>query len=347
MGAEYMIEILKRNRKKTIDIYDLAYEYRKKPFYEWSHEEVYDFIQQLQELNDNKIIQITRSKKGEVNLDGIHRRITINAWNFVGQSELMSFELISHDLGMDASYYLKNPDEYERDRNHIKRLRDYLKNKSRQLTLNEIAYKIFKDEKALTQIEKSLVDGKKILNKLGLDIVSLDGVDTISPFYFPVSSEGVTVLVVENKDTCFSLLRLLNNSQTNIKGIIFGEGRAVIKIFNFLHIYGLDHVGSFLYYGDVDQEGFDIARSLIERYPEYNISLSKVLYHHLVKDEGRTLNFKRQIDTTKAEGILSSLYDEDKAVVMSILDNDGCIPQEALNYDDMKVIMDGLQYRLF
>ncbi|WKY46634.1 DUF2220 family protein [Eubacteriaceae bacterium ES3] len=342
-----MIEILKRSRKKTIDIYDLAYEYRKKAFYTWSHEEVREFIQQLQELNDNKIIQITRSKKGEVNLDGIQRRIVINTWNFAGQSENMSFDLISRDLGMDASFYLKNPDEYEKDRNHIKRLRDYLKNKSGKLTINEIAYKIFKDEKALTQIEKSSVDGKKILNKLCLDIVSLDGVDTIAPFYFPVSSKGDTVLVVENKDTCFSLLRLLNNSQTNIKGIIFGEGRAVNKIFNFLHIYDLEHVGSFLYYGDVDQEGFDIARSLIERYPEYNISLSKVLYHHLVKDEGRALNFKRQIDTTKAEGILSSLYDEDKTVVMSILYNDGCIPQEALNYDDMKVIMDGLQYRLF
>jgi len=342
-----MIEILKRSRKKTIDIYELAYKYRKKPFYEWTHEEVCEFIEQLQELNDNKIIQITRSKKGEVNLDAIHRRIIINNWNFASQSENMSFDLISHDLGMDASYYLKNPDEYDKDRNHIKRLNNYLKNNSGELTLNEIAYKIFKDEKALTQIEKSSVDGKRILRKLGLDTVSIKGVDTISPFYFPTSSEGDTVLVVENKDTCFSLLRLLNNKQTNIKGIIFGEGRAVIKIFSFLHIYGLEHAGLFLYYGDVDQEGFDIARSLIERYPEYNISLSKVLYHHLVKDEGRTLNFKRQIDKKKAEGILSSLYDEDKAVVMSILENDGCIPQEALNYDDMKVIMDGLQYRLF
>lgn len=342
-----MIEILKRSRKKTIDIYELAYEYRKKPFYEWTHEDVCEFIEQLQELNDNKIIQITRSKKGEVNLDAIHRRIIINNWNFASQSENMSFDLISHVLGMDASYYLKNPDEYDKDRNHIKRLNNYLKNKSGELTLNEIAYKIFKDEKALTQIEKSSVDGKKILSKLGIDIASLDCVDTISPFYFPVSSKGNTVLVVENKDTCFSLLRLLNNSQTNIKGIIFGEGRAVIKIFNFLHIYGLEHVELFLYYGDIDQEGFDIARSLIERYSEYNIMLSKVLYHHLVKDEGRSLKFKRQIDKTKAEGILSSLYDEDKAVVMSILENDGCIPQEALNYDDMKVIMDGLQYRLF
>ncbi|PKM52190.1 MAG: hypothetical protein CVV02_02155 [Firmicutes bacterium HGW-Firmicutes-7] len=342
-----MIEILKKSRKKTIDIYELAYEYRKKPFYEWSREEVREYIQQLQELNDNNIIQITRSKKGEVNLDTIHRRITINNWNFAGQSENMSFDLIRFDLGMDASYYLKNTDEYRKDLKHIERLRDYLKNKSDELTLNEIAYEIFRDEKALSQPVKSSVDGKKILSKLGLDIACLSGADTISPFYFPTSSTGDAVLVIENKDTCFTLLRLLSKRQTNIKGIIFGEGRAVVKIFSFLHIYGLEHVGTFFYYGDVDQEGFDIARSLIERYPEYNIKLSKILYHHLLKDEGRSLNFKRQIDKTKSEGILLSLFDEDKSVVMSILENDGCIPQEALNYDDMKVIMDELQYRLF
>jgi len=342
-----MINILKNYSKKTIDIYDLAFEYRKKPVLQWSREEINVYIQQLQDLDDQRIIQIKRSGKGEANLDSIQRKITINKWNLEGQSECVDLDLFCHDLGMDASYYLKNIEQYHIDRPHIERLKALLHRNSGELTLNEISYVVFKDEKALSQPEKASVNGKRILNNLGLEISDIQYVDTISPFYYPTSSDGDTVLVVENKDTCFSLLRLLDGKESNIKGILFGEGRAVIKIFKFLHVYSLGNNDLFLYYGDVDQEGFDIARSLIEKYPQYNIKLSRALYHSLLNYEGRALYKKRTIDNSKAEDILTNLYDEDRTTIMSILESAGCIPQEALNYDDMKVTMDELQYRLF
>lgn len=342
-----MINILKNYSKKTIDIYDLAFEYRKKPVLQWSREEINEYIQQLQDLDDQKIIQIKRSGKGEANLDSIQRKITINKWNLEGQSEGVDLDLFCHELGMDASYYLKNLDQYHIDRPHIERLKALLHRNSGELTLNEISYVVFKDEKALSQPEKASVNGKRILNNLGLEISGISYVDTISPFYYPTSSDGDTVLVVENKDTCFSLLRLLAGKESNIKGVLFGEGRAVIKIFKFLHVYSLGNNDLFLYYGDVDQEGFDIARSLIEKYPQHNIKLSRALYHSLLSYEGRALYKKRTIDNSKAEDILTNLYDEDRTTIMSILESEGCIPQEALNYDDMKVTMDELQYRLF
>lgn len=342
-----MIDILKNYNKKTIDIYDLAFEYRKKLVLQWSREEINEYVQQLQDLNDQRILQIKRSAKGEANLDFIQRKITINKWNLAGQTESVNLDLFCQDLGMDASFYLKNLEQYHIDSPHIERLKDFLHRNSGELTLNEISYVVFRDEKALTQPEKASVNGKRILGNLGLEIIDIPYVDTISPFYYPTSSEGDTVLVVENKDTCFSLLRLLAGRESNIKGVLYGEGRAVIKIFKFLHVYGLGNKDSFLYYGDIDQEGFDIARSLIEKYPEYSINLSKVLYHGLLCYEGRPLNNKRTIDNSKAEDILTSLFDEDRTTIMSILESAGCIPQEALNYDDMKVTMDELQYRLF
>ena len=79
-----MINILKNYSKKTIDIYDLAFEYRKKPVLQWSREEINEYIQQLQDLDDQRIIQIKRSGKGEANLDSIQRKITINKWNLEG-----------------------------------------------------------------------------------------------------------------------------------------------------------------------------------------------------------------------------------------------------------------------
>lgn len=342
-----MINILKNYSKKTIDIYDLAFEYRNKPVIQWSREEINDYIQMLQDLNDQRIIQIKRSAKGETSLGSIQRKITINKWNLESQFEDVDLDFFCNDLGMNASYYLKNLEQYHIDRPHIERLKDFLHRNSGELTINEISYVVFKDEKALSQPEKASVNGNRILNNLGLEINNIPYVDTISPFYYPTSSEGDTVLVVENKDTCFSILRLLTGRESNIKGVLFGQGRAVIKIFKFLHVYGLGNKNLFLYYGDIDQEGFDIARSLTERYPEYSIKLSKALYHSLLSYEGRPLNNKRTIDNSKAEVILTDLFDEDKHTIMSILESAGCIPQEALNYDDMKVIMDELQYRLF
>lgn len=342
-----VINILKYFSKKTIDIYDLAYEYRKKPLLLWSIKEINEYIQQLQDLNEKKIIQVKISAKGEQNLGFIERKIAINKWNFDDQFEEVNLDLFCHDLGMNASYYLKNLKQYHIDKPNIKRLKDFLNRNTCELTLNEISYMVFKDEKALTQPEKATINGKRILKNLGLEIDDIPHVDTISPFYYPTSSKGDTVLVVENKDTCFSLLRIFTGRESNIKGVLFGEGRAVIKIFKFLHVYGLGNKNLFLYYGDIDQEGFDIARSLIEKYPQYSIKLSKTLYHSLLKYEKRALNKHRRIDNSKAEAIMTNLFDEDINMIKSILESAGCIPQEALNYDDMKVTMDELQYRLF
>lgn len=342
-----MIELLKKCNKKTIDVYELAFEYLKKPFLQWSQDEIRDFINQLQIMNDQRIIELKRSSKGEAKIDSILRKITINQWNLIDKNEGLNHALFNHELGIDGSYYLKNLDQYHRDKIHIERLVDFLKNNSGQLTLNEIGYLVFKDEKALTQPDKAALNGRRILANLKLDINRIPYTETIAPFYYPTLSKGGTVLIVENKDTCFSLLRLLNENETNIKGILYGEGRAILKIFSFLQVYGLSNSDSYLYYGDIDQEGFDIFRTLVEKYPDYNIKLSKLLYHNLLAYESRSLMNKRNLDQSKVGRALEDLYDEDKKAITSLLESYGCIPQEALNYERMKVMINGLQNRLF
>ncbi len=71
-----MIDFLKKYNKKTIDVYELAFEYCKKPFLQWSQDEIKDFINQLQIMDDQKIIELKRGSKGEAKLDSILRKIS-------------------------------------------------------------------------------------------------------------------------------------------------------------------------------------------------------------------------------------------------------------------------------
>jgi hypothetical protein len=342
-----MIEYLKKYNKKTIDIYDLAFAYKNKLVMLWSQDEISDFLRELHELDSKNIIDIKKSPQGEYELGLIHKKININKWKLVDKSEAIDQNIFNNHLGIDCSFYLKNIEQYQVDKSYIEKLIKFLINNKGELTLNEIGYLVFMDEKALTQPDKAVVNGKRILGNLKMDFSNIAYTDTISPFYYPTHSNGDTVLIVENKDTCFSLFRLLNAFESNVKGILYGEGRAIVKIFSFLHTYDLDNTSNYLYYGDIDQEGFDIFRALIDKYPEYRIKLSKLLYHNLLKYEINSLRKKRNIDNCHIERIIKDLYDEDKKRIVNILENDGYIPQEALNFQQMKEIMSGLQNRLF
>lgn len=342
-----MIEYLKRYNKKNIDIYDLALEFKGKSFQLWSKDEIDDFLLEIQELYQREIIEIKRSPKGEKKLDLIHRKITINKMTLLDKVEAIDDSIFNNYLGIDSSYYLKNNDQFQQDKIYIEKLVNFLMHNNGELTLNEISYLVFMDEKALTQPDKAIINGRRILANLKMDVNNLAYTNTISPFYYPINSNGDTVLVVENKDTCFSLFRLLSGSESNIKGIMYGEGRAIIKIFNFLHIYGLDKTSSYLYYGDIDQEGFDIYRALLDKYPDFDIKLSGLLYHHLLKYEAHALKKRRNIDNSYIGRVIKELQDEDKKAIVRILESDGYIPQEALNFQQMKEILSGLQNRLF
>lgn len=342
-----MLDFLKKHNKKSIDIYDFLFGCYHKHLSNCSSEEINEFLKELQDLESQKIIVLTKSEKGEGRLGWINRNILINKGNLTDKIVYIDDEIFIKEFGMDSTYYLKRNEEYHLHKSYIEKLGSFLLNNKGELTLNEIGYLVFHDEKALTQPEKSAINGIKILGNLKMNLSSIAYTETIFPFYFPVNKKGDTVLIVENKDTCFSLFRLLNATDTNIKGVLYGQGRAIAKIFSFLDIYGLNDEDRYLYYGDIDQEGFDIFRALRERYPKFNIKLSQVLYHHLLKHGSLPLRSKRNLDNIAIVNALTDLSPVDKNEIASILESDRYIPQEALNYIQIRVIINGLQNRLY
>ncbi|CAH2213889.1 Wadjet anti-phage system protein JetD domain-containing protein [Tepidibacter aestuarii] len=342
-----IVEFLKKYNKKTIDLYDLAYHIDNRPIINWSSTERKLFIDKLNELENSSILELKKSKRGEIQLDFIHRNIKINKWKLMSNVEIKDDFLYRKDIGIDSSYYLKNTDKYNLEKEYIKNIVDFLDENKQNLTLNEISYIIFKDEKALSQPQKSYVNGLNILKNLNLTIEDLNYCNVIAPFYYHLNKYGNTVLIVENKDTCYSLFRILYKTQTNIKGVIYGEGRAILKKFKFLDVYNLNSDIKFLYYGDIDQEGFDIFRSLLQKYPDYNIHLSKILYQELLNYESRLLKNKRKLDKLELSTLIEKLSEEEQNKIIKIIEEDRYIPQEALNFEKMKVLLNGLQNRLY
>ena len=327
-----MVQFIQQYKKKKADIYELAFEYKRKNISEFSIDEKQEFVNELDSLHEQCVIQVKRSPKGIILLDNIERTIIILKHN------VMNSELLY--LNGDLSYYLKNNQQYIQDEIYIKNIIQVMQCDTSKHTLNELSYLMFNDEKAILQPNNASVNGKKILSNLKINIEHY--IETIAPFYFPLNPSANKILIVENKETCFSLFRLLVNS--DIGGIIYGQGNAVLKIFDFLGTYGLDNSYEYLYYGDIDKEGFHIVDSLIERYSDYNIKLSNDLYNHLIKYRSRDLIRSREIKTEFS--CLSHLEYIVQEKILFIINNEKCIPQEAFNFTEMEKVLNELHHRL-
>ena len=109
-----MLEYLKKYNRKTIDIYDLAFEYRKKSLLLWSQDEINDFLNKLHNINEEKIIELKKSPKGESKLDFIQRKISIYAEIRTGGSTLSTSEVNSIRNSLIAALYPASVDSIGR-----------------------------------------------------------------------------------------------------------------------------------------------------------------------------------------------------------------------------------------
>jgi hypothetical protein len=178
----------------------------------------------------------------------------------------------------DTGYYMRNIDKYKYDRQYILALNDYLANQTdkikNRISINERSFEIWGREKFL-----GLEGGMKILNNLKFDNEYLNYYLTQEPlsYYSHQKTTPQNILIIENKDTFFSMRRHLLNGNKNIFGIeistlIYGSGKGIIKSFKDFEVcaenYFLDKSNAFLYFGDLDYEGIVIYESLSRMYGE-------------------------------------------------------------------------------
>lgn len=325
-------------KKKTITIDEL-----KKAFNIYEHKELVKFIDDL--INQDKLQPIKSSEKTP-NYPQIHKKYKIIQKNNEN-SELIK-ELNTLYFSLSPSFYKKNLNLYEKHRDYIKILNSYLINNSsylnNKISVNERSYEIFRDEKFLMSDL-----GKEICSHLNLDIYkSLNVYPTPEPFcYYSISSKTPQkILIIENKDTFISVMKLFVLGQTSILGedistIIYGEGYKIKSSFDYIYedltINYLSNVNNeILYWGDIDREGFVIYEVFKNKYANLNIKLFDKAYELMI-NKSKSINLSKIKNKQKSnyKNSLEELHNDLKEEIVNIIDNKNYIPQEILNIFDL------------
>lgn len=175
------------------------------------------------------------------------------------------------DISID--YYLAHLEEYEKDRDYVLSLNEYLGEKEKlqiPMSQNERCFDIWQQEKFLSQ-----GPGKKICNRCGVELSKLAFYETYEPLAYYAMNRKVpqNILIIENKDTFFTMRRLMLKGQNIFWGVeidtlIYGAGKGIVKAFQGLELSGEDYMleaeNVFYYFGDLDYEGIQIYQSLID-----------------------------------------------------------------------------------
>jgi hypothetical protein len=283
---------------------------------------------------------------------------------------------------LNISGYLNSPGKYVESASAIKQLSDYLWKHSELLkhcmSVKERSYQIWKSEKFL---ESSA--GKKLcsFNKFNYDFFNC--------FYAPESffsidmhekSDKVTALVVENKDTWYSLGKVLRKSENKkllrqkIDVLIYGEGNKAVK-YGAIKEFMEDYIEvlpaqeyAVLYIGDIDIAGINMLYGCMEHnagdeeyrgkgkacvilpfIPLYSLMLERLI-HNMRTDSFLKITEKQITeyldDTDDHRGhdynksFLKYFSPKERIIIKYVLDNNKRIPQEIMTYSDYLALVE-------
>lgn len=270
-----------------------------------------------------------------------------------------------HELQFEIStqispdYYRKHLDVYEVEREWVLQLSNYLKTASRQdkeieMSLNERSFQIWNREKFLQK-----ENGKQVLKHCGLSLEQLNLYHTSEPLAYYSSSRKTpqNILIIENKDTFYSMRRFLIQWNSEEKGmptkepgilgvpiqtLVYGAGKGILRSmedFSFcVEPYMNCRDNQYLYFGDLDYEGIGIYERLAQLLcPKHKLIPFVEGYEKmLVKAEScNRLPETKEGQNRNLTGHFETFFQEESIKKMrNILEAEKYIPQEILNVSD-------------
>ncbi|MDE6671959.1 MAG: DUF2220 domain-containing protein [Ruminococcus sp.] len=264
---------------------------------------------------------------------------------------IAEIKLLHHYI--NAEKFIRFPEKYEKVRNLIFNLSEYLKNNPNSLespmSENEKAYLIWHDEKILDKPENI-----RILKETGV-FDKLNVYSTPEPFFdYRIKSVPENVLVTENKDTWFTLRKIMLESHSGISlygkffdCVLYGEGRKVTKSESSLADYlSLDNFsGQVYYWGDIDYEGIGIFLSAEKVNSKLSIKPFISAYSDMIQEFEKiySVKYRNSFLCRKAQripeniDIFLSFFDSViSRKIEKYLAEGLYIPQEIINYNILK-----------
>lgn len=249
-----------------------------------------------------------------------------------------------HPLLLRSGYLSANPMEFQRNRVVIEGLSAFLFVDKDEIFVSrkERSFEIFGHEKTL---DDSKV--KALLRKLQITESELRFYDTPEYCfhdYIPVRKEHMMLLICENKDIWFNIRKRMFEDGVKglfgipIDGVVYGEGNKVSDRTGALEEY-VKFMGEpdvkFLYWGDIDREGFDIFRRTKDANDRLDISLFVPGYKKMI-ERAKNIELEDSPSSKKQsmrfDDLINEFSDDERNFLTDIFDNNKLIPQEIISY---------------
>lgn len=247
--------------------------------------------------------------------------------------------------------YLKKPQTYQRHRKLLLILNDFLINNREKLNIsiskNERAYQIWNDEKILDDsLCKSIIKFNNLEKTINYYL-------TPEPFfdYIHTKKEEMNILIIENKDTWYSVRKVINEIQkeiyvgnTRIDAILYGEGNKITKE-KALEEYEKEIIQrkcNFIYWGDLDYTGIEMFQRTVIQNKNSSICLFFEIYEKMldtkeIQQLGKIKN--RQNTNINIDLFLSFFTTTYKEKIKLILNKNRYIPQEIINAEILRKLL--------
>jgi len=265
-------------------------------------------------------------------------------------------EIMRLHSSLNISGYLKYINIYIQHREAVTILSDFLKLNIKTLLLpmsrNERSYAIWKNEKALDASKYTIYSAVVKFN--GLE-ERLNYYGTPEPFfdYVHTKHEKMSVLILENKDTWFTLRKIMSTTDGNvaffgkiIDVLLYGEGNKINKeaAITAYRDNVLCSDVNFYYFGDLDYEGIYLYLKVKEVNPAAKIELFVPFYTLMLDLADKNLSEIRANQRKPAElqSFINYFQKPYATRIEKILAENCYIPQEIVNYH---VILDLLDKR--
>lgn len=250
-----------------------------------------------------------------------------------------------------TDYYLGHPDSYRKERKWVALLSRYLKEEGQKhpepVSMNERSFQIWGREKFLQREQ-----GKKILAHCGIAAEQLSIYKTTEPLAYYSASKQIpqTVLILENKDTFYSMRRYLLSGRQSMFGeeigtVIYGAGKGILRSFSDFRFCVEPHVNDtenrILYFGDLDYEGIGIYERLHGLFcAEHEIRPFVGAYEAMLKKaEGYGMDFLPEMSEKQNQNLSGTFYSYFSGQMKERMERILCagryLPQEILTVGDI------------